>query len=71
LLENQLASLNRMTKISEDNIIPSSLDGPEHCNNNLHEEKPWGKYIIQNPNPLLKAYDDLKAGRPRRVCLVG
>jgi hypothetical protein len=62
LLENQLASLNRMTRFLK---ITSFLaaHGPEHCNNNLHEEKPWGKYIIQNPNPLLKAYDDLKAGR--------
>jgi hypothetical protein len=53
-------------KIPEDDIITSSPDGPKHCNNDFHEERPWGKYIIQNPNPLLKVYDDLKAGRQAR-----
>jgi len=28
-----------MMKIPEDDIITSSLDGPEHCNNDFHEER--------------------------------
>jgi len=37
---NYLASLYRMMKISEDDIITSRPDGPEHCNNYFHEERP-------------------------------
>jgi hypothetical protein len=38
MLEDLLAGLQRMLLVSEDCIISSSLDRPEHCNNNFHED---------------------------------
>jgi hypothetical protein len=40
LKTNLIATLYRMMKIPEDDIITSRPDDPEHCNNYFHKEWP-------------------------------